>query len=337
MALKLLAFVIGLTSIVRAVRSLEDAHKFHKYMWEQFKRVWSKTYSSPEEDERRFGYFVDNIKLAAERNAAEKAANGSALYGITKFSDMSMDEFRTHYLNRPDPRMKKGAAVPVKIIPDHSVTDKNEYIDWTGTLTTPVKDQGYCGSCWAFSATEQIESDAMRMLGSSYILSPQQITSCDQVSGGCGGGFTESAYEYVRFNGGIEQDSDYPYTSYQGRTGNCKADPSLAVIKVSQYYTIDPTVGDVESSMTTYVQKTGPLSVCVAAETWNLYTGGIVTKCPIGYVDHCVQAVGVQAGNGGFWKIRNSWGTSWGESGYIRLSWGANTVRPNIHGSIFIV
>ena len=321
-----LAAANPLLAVRASPRSIEETRQFNLYMWGTYKRDWNKVYATAEEDERRFSNFISNLKLAAERNEAERAVNGTAMYGITKFSDMSMEEFRAHFL-KSDPALKKGKGIKVKVeaLPAATLA-KNEFIDWTGTLTTPVKDQGYCGSCWAFSATEQIESDAMRVLGSSYILSPQQITSCDQVSGGCDGGFTESAYEYVRLNGGIEQDSDYPYTSYEGRTGNCKAEESLAVIKVNQYYTVDAaTENGIEDAMATYVQKTGPLSVCVAAETWNLYTGGIVTRCPIGYVDHCVQAVGVQTGNGGFWKVRNSWGTSWGESGYIRLAYGANT------------
>jgi len=192
-------------------------------------------------------------------------------------------------------------------------------VDWSGVLTTPVKDQGYCGSCWAFSATEQIESDSMRTLGTSYILSPEQITQCDTTSSGCNGGWTEHAYNYVQKAGGIETNNDYPYTSYQGVTGSCHSTPSKFVIGTDGYTTIKG-----ESSMASYVQSTGPLSVCLDASSWNSYHGGIMTQCG-NRVDHCVQAVGVDASNGGYWKVRNSWGTSWGESGYIRLAYGQNT------------
>jgi len=193
-------------------------------------------------------------------------------------------------------------------------------VDWTGIYTTAVKNQGYCGSCWAFSATEQIESDSMRTLGTSYVLSPEQITQCDQTSLGCNGGWSEHAYNYVSRAGGIETDANYPYTSYLGVTGTCHSDSSLFVISVSDYTTIAD-----ESSMASYVQTTGPLSVCLDAESWNSYTGGIMKVCGDN-VDHCVQAVGVDASTvGGYWIVRNSWGTDWGEEGFIRLSYGSNT------------
>jgi len=192
-------------------------------------------------------------------------------------------------------------------------------VDWTGTLTTPVKNQGYCGSCWAFSAAEQIESDSMRTLGTSYLLSPEQIVQCDRTSQGCNGGWTEHAYKYVTQAGGIETESSYPYSSSSGTTGTCSFDKTKTVIKVTGYKTISG-----ESNMASYVQSTGPLSVCLDAESWNSYTGGIMSVCGKS-VDHCVQAVGVYPVTGGYWKVRNSWGTSWGESGFIRLAYGANT------------
>jgi len=94
----------------------------------------------------------------------------------------------------------------------------------TGTYTTPVKNQGYCGSCWAFSATEQIESDCILQTGTELILAPQQITSCDKTSFGCNGGLTERAYDYVIRAGGIENETEYPYTS-----GECASEERISV------------------------------------------------------------------------------------------------------------
>ena len=160
----------------------------------------------------------------------------------------------------------------------------------------------------------------MRTLGTSYILGPQQLVSCTPFpSMGCNGGWTENAYEYVKKTGGIEQEKDYPYRSQTGRTGSCEADSSKYVVTVDKYYGVKG-----ESSMGDYVLHTGPLSVCLDASNWNTYTGGIMKNCG-NRVDHCVQAVGVDTSSGGYWKVRNSWGTSWGESGYIRLAYGSNT------------
>ena len=209
----------------------------------------------------------------------------------------------------------KTKQVGVEVVSTTTASSK----DWSGVLTTPVKDQGYCGSCWAFSATEQVESDSMRTLSVSTILSPEQITQCDTTSSGCNGGWTEHAYNYVKKAGGLESNADYPYTSYQGVTGTCKTTASKYVVTVNSYTTISG-----ETSMANYMLATGPLSVCVDASTWNSYKGGIMTSCG-NRVDHCVQAVGVDTSSNGYWKVRNSWGTSWGESGYIQLAYGQNT------------
>jgi C1A family cysteine protease len=255
------------------------------------------------------------LKIADQRNQEELEHGGSAVHGITFLSDLSEDEFKAKFLTS-DVSLKSKTP---EFAPTSTKNVSAALVDWTGVYTTPVKDQGYCGSCWAFSATEQIESDSMRTLKTSYILSPEQITQCDKTSSGCNGGWTEHAYNYVNRAGGIETESDYPYTSYTGKTGTCTATSSKYVISVKGYKTISG-----ESNMASYVQSTGPLSVCLDASSWNSYTGGIMSVCGKS-VDHCVQAVGVYPTTGGYWKVRNSWGTSWGESGYIRLAYGQNT------------
>jgi len=310
-----IAVALALASTVSAaLYSAEPSHQ--KFLWESFKSEYNRRYETMDEETHRFAVFLENLKMADERNAAELKVGGSAVHGITMFSDISQAEFESRYLTA-DPTMKTGTGVVDATV--RTVDTTTGLVDWTGKWTTAVKDQGYCGSCWAFSATEQIESDAMRTLGKSYVLSPEQITQCDTTSQGCNGGWTERAYNYVKNAGGIETNTNYPYTSYNGVTGTCKSDSTKFVIKVSGYVTISG-----ESNMASYVQSTGPLSVCLDASKWNSYTGGIVSSCGTS-VDHCVQAVGVDASSAGYWKVRNSWGTSWGESGHIRLSYGHNT------------
>jgi len=300
---------------VASARLYTEQSSHQKYLWENFKTEHGKSYETMEEEIKRFNFFLENLKVADLRNEAEAKNGGSAIHGITKFFDLSQSEFESIYL-KADVSMKSNNAEVTEITTAPTTT----LVDWTGVYTTPVKNQGYCGSCWAFSAAEQIESDSMRTLKTSYILSPEQIVQCDKTSAGCNGGWTEHAYNYVTKAGGIETESDYPYTSYTGKTGTCSYTQSKSVIKVSGYKTISG-----ESSMASYVQATGPLSVCVDASSWNSYTGGILSTCGKN-VDHCVQAVGVYpASSGGYWKVRNSWGTSWGESGYIRLAYGKNT------------
>ena len=163
-----------------------------------------------DEETTRFQAFIANLKLMDQRNKEELAAGGNAVHGITRFSDLTQAEFESRYLTA-DPKMKSSERIVDSSVGTVDMTAS--LVDWSGKLTTPVKDQGYCGSCWAFSATEQIESDTMRTLGKTYLLSPEQITQCDTTSYGCNGGWTEHAYNYVKKAGGLEQEKDYPYTS----------------------------------------------------------------------------------------------------------------------------
>lgn len=283
-----------------------------KFMWEEYKIEHNKNYATEDEEIARFGHFIDNLKLIDQRNDEQSTAQ----HGLNKFTDLSAEEFRAMYLM---PGYKQGpidqVADETNLIPDEAAG----LIDWTGKLTTPVKNQEQCGSCWAFSATEQIESDAMRTLGDSYVLSPQQTVSCDKVDLGCNGGNTETAYNYVKKAGGLVLNKDYPYTSGTGVTGSClKKKTQDKKVTVTGYTTVKS-----EKAMAAYVQKTGPLSICVDADNgWQTYTGGILSTCGK-QVDHCVQAVGIDMNNG-YWKVRNSWGTSWGENGFIRLKYGKN-------------
>lgn len=287
-----------------------------KMMFEQFKTDFNKKYHDGEEN-HRFGNFVQTVRTIRERNAADKASGGSAMHGINKFADLSADEFKARYLTyTPLPLSERSNTTEAKIPKYNGVAS---LVDWAGVYTTPVKDQGYCGSCWAFAASEQIESEAMRELGAVYVLSPQQLVSCDKTSLGCNGGLQERAYNYVKRTGGIETEEAYPYTSGKaGDTGTCSAVSSKYVLTVSGYETIKT-----ESAMTSYVKSTGPLSIAIDASTWSTYTGGILTTCGTD-INHAVQLVGVDT-EAGYWKVRNSWSETWGESGYIRLAYNQNT------------
>ena len=285
-------------------------------LWKEFKQKYNKNYDA-QEDSKRFLIFLENLLLIDERNADDS----NRVHGITKFSDMSQDEFEKNYNQAIQPNLRSNT----KNINTDIKSSGSSFIDWTGVYTTPVKDQGYCGSCWAFSATEQVESDAMRVLGVEYILSPEQTTQCTRGAFGCGGGWTETAYAYIKSVPGLVQDIDYPYTSYMGRTGTCNADITKAVIGLTSFTTIGGnTATEIETNMANYMLSTGPLSVCLDASSWNSYVGGIMTVCGKN-VDHCVQAVGVDtSATNGYWKVRNSWGTSLGENGFIRLAYGEN-------------
>lgn len=165
-----------------------------------------------------------------------------------------------------------------------------------------------------------MESDSIRagLLTINDKLSPQQIVSCDPVDFGCDGGNTETAYTFIARNGGLAKDDDYPYNSYFGRSNDCSAEEVSPAVTLSGYYSL---VG--EDAMSSYVLTHGPLSICLDATNWASYKSGVMDSCGDD-VNHCVQAVGVDLEEG-YWKIRNSWGTDWGNNGFIYLKEGQNT------------
>jgi C1A family cysteine protease len=229
-------------------------------------------------------------------------------------------------------RIPRNGPVAVAEITDEMRAAVPDVLDWStkGALTA-VKDQGNCGSCWAYSATVGIESGLFMATGTLEDLSEQQIISCDKTDGGCNGGDLPTAFDYVMQAGGIDTMSDYPDTSStSGRTGTCKSFQKK--VKVTGYkYAIPPCdsgscTEQQESDLMAALNTYGPLSVCVNAETWNEYTSGVYTaKCSgaARMLDHCVQLVGYNKAEN-YWKVRNSWASDWGEDGFIRLPMGEN-------------
>ena len=198
---------------------------------------------------------------------------------------------------------------------------------------TPVKNQEQCGSCWAFSATETIES-AWAMAGNSIqVLAPQQIVDCDSEMDGCNGGWPINAVQYVVKAGGMEPESDYPYTA---QNGPCTFSSSKVVAKATGWQWATKKAN--ETMLAASLVQNGPVSIAVDAEPWMDYTSGIFKASQCGHqIDHGVQIVGFgainQGSNGGYWTVRNSWGADWGESGYIQLQYGMDTCSVATHAA----
>lgn len=289
-------------------------------VWEGWKQEHGRVYNGADEESFRRAVFVANLEEAS----VLQEANPLAEFGATKFSDWTRDEMKEHLSNYVPSDMT---------LPDmdvsHLPVDVEDAQDWTGKATTPVKDQGSCGSCWAFSATEQIESDLILQHNVTEILSTQQLVNCRKNGGGhrfgCTGGNTDKAYKVIEGMGGMDREVDYPYHQW-ATLGFCKYKPDKAAAKVTDFAYVGR---GSESTMKQYVGSTGPLSICVAAGSWHSYRSGILTSCD-NNVDHCVQVVGYGTdGSTPYWKVRNSWNTNFGEAGHIRIKYGSNLCQIN--------
>jgi C1A family cysteine protease len=304
-------FAVVLALLVASALAANSASLFR-----DFKHRFNRVYESVEEEQYRFEVFKANVEIARELDARADESH----YGVTKFMDLTPAEFKQLFLMTKEIRHKEG--VPTARVRARPVGAGTNF-DWGSKgAVTPVYNQGQCGSCWAFSTTEAIES-AWFLSGKKLAkLAMQQIVDCDTTDQGCDGGDPPTAYQYVISAGGLDSLSSYPYTAQDG-TCAFKAKDVVAKISDWEYVTQDQD----EGAMLNFVSSTGPPSICVDAESWQYYTGGIITPsdgCGTS-LDHCVQLTGFGSANGtDYWHVRNSWGTDWGEKGYLRVQRGSD-------------
>jgi C1A family cysteine protease len=202
-------------------------------------------------------------------------------------------------------------------------------VDWTmNGAVTPVKDQGQCGSCWSFSTTGALEGAYEIKYGKLVSFSEQQLVDCDNLKNGgnnhgCNGGLMDSAFKWISSNGGLCSESAYPYVSGVTKTANtcqttCTKISGSTIVKY-----VDVTPGSDNTMM--YALSQQPVSVAIEADqsSFQLYRSGVFTGDCGTNLDHGVLLVGYGTDNGvDFYKIKNSWGTGWGENGYIRIGRG---------------
>jgi cysteine peptidase B len=309
LALLVLVVVANALVYTPSTKALTLAAQFDEYT-----RFWNKTYSVVERA-ARFENFKMNAAKIAKMNAQTKARGHGARYGFGKFSDWSEREQKA--LNGA--LKKKEVTITEKRA--HKVgANPTTPIDWVAKgKTTPVKDQGQCGSCWAFSTTETVES-ALLMAGVKVVpLSPQEVVDCDSNDDGCGGGYPQEAIGWVKQQGGQDTEQCYPYTAQDGTCSSSQCTPFQNIKQVIP-------IGSTEQATYTALAKYGPLSICADASSWSNYDGGIMTADECGNdIDHAIQLTGYSPNQGGYWIVRNSWGTDWGEKGFIWLQYGHNT------------
>jgi cathepsin L len=295
-----------------------------KSEWDSWKQTFEKTYNSVDEEYKRFGIFVESLQKVATMNS-----NGmdSARYKPNQFSDLSGVEFR-EYVHGENGGCYQGQEnkFPIlnrlsKKLSKDSVGANPTSVDWTTQgVVTPVKNQGNCGSCWAFSATGCTECRYAIATGSLNSLSEQQLVDCTMGipygNLGCGGGDMDSAFKYIEAEKGLCTESEYPY---KGKNGQCEASSCGKFYDPITSYT-DVTKRD-ESALET-ATVSGCVSVAIEADqtAFQYYSSGILTGNCGTNLDHGVLVVGYGvSGSQEYWKVKNSWGTSWGEQGYVLI------------------
>ena len=309
-------------------------HVFNHPSWPDFSAFamkFDKSYDTEAEITHRFDNFVRNLERISTH-----PSDSSYTIGVNMYMDMSEDEFRSSVgggcFVEPEHTGLYGRKTRCRPYTPENATDLPDSVDWRDeNAVTPVKDQGQCGSCWSFSATGSMEG-AWAIANSELVsLSEQQLVDCSVSYGdmGCSGGLMDDAFEYAIDNGMCSEEDD-PYTAENGQCDSaCKP-----VVQMSSCSDVAPSN---QMDLTAAVAN-GPVSVAIEADTstFQLYTGGIIDSAKCGTnLDHGVLVVGYGADDETgalYWIVKNSWGVTWGDQGYVMIARSNSTSDPGICG-----
>ncbi|TVU07259.1 hypothetical protein EJB05_47307, partial [Eragrostis curvula] len=303
---------VCLCSSVLAVRELSD-NSAMAARHEQWMVQYGRVYKDAAEKARRFEVFSDNVAFIESFNAG----NHKFWLGVNQFADLTNDEFKAAKANKGFKPHFTSVSTGFKY-ENLSIDALPVTVDWrTKGAVTPIKNQGQCGCCWAFSAVAAMEGIVKLSTSNLISLSEQEIVDCDThgTDEGCEGGWMDGAFEFVIKNGGVATESNYPYKAVDGK---CKGgSKSAATIKGHE----DVPVNNEAALMKAVANQ--PVSVAVDAgdQTFQFYSGGVMTGSCGTELDHGIAAIGygIESDGTKYWILKNSWGTTWGEKGFLRM------------------
>jgi C1A family cysteine protease len=269
------------------------------------------TYDSPAEKEYRVGIFYNNLQYIHQVNTAQ----ADYTLGANQFADLTVDEFLESYTGFNTAVEKIPGQPQVELLQAETLPAS---VDWvTAGAVTGIKNQGQCGDCWAFSTVGSLEGLYFQSKGTLDSFSEQQLTDCSDAQGnmGCNGGLMDNAFKYVELYG-IESETDYPF---RGVDQKCQYDATKSVYKITGYTDVTP-----KSNLALQTASASQVvSIAIDAENIMMYTSGVFSDKNCGtQLDHGVTLVGYgtdATSSTPYWLVKNSWGTTWGEAGYIRF------------------
>ncbi|XP_061372668.1 cysteine protease XCP2-like [Gastrolobium bilobum] len=294
--------------------SSEDLKSMDKLieLFESWISKHGKIYDTIEEKLLRFEIFKDNLKHIDDRN---KVVSNYWL-GLNEFADLSHHEFKNKYLGLKVDLSGRRESPEEFTYRD---VDFPKSVDWRKKgAVTQVKNQGSCGSCWAFSTVAAVEGINQIVTGNLTSLSEQELIDCDRTyNNGCNGGLMDYAFSFIAENGGIHKEDDYPYIMDEGTCEMRKEETE--VVTISGYH--DVPQNNEQSLLKALANQ--PLSVAIDASgrDFQFYSGGVFDGQCGSELDHGVAAVGYGTTSKGldYVIVKNSWGSKWGEKGYIRM------------------
>ncbi|XP_027339031.1 ervatamin-B-like [Abrus precatorius] len=275
---------------------------------QQWMSQYGRSYVDDAEKEKRFKIFMENLEYIEKFN---NAGNYSYKLGLNQFSDLTEEEFIASHTGFKINSRKPYSSSSAPLL---NLRDVPESLNWREKgAVTKIKDQGRCGSCWAFSAVAAIEGINQINTKKLISLSEQQLVDCDTKNDGCNGGLMDTAFKYIIQNQGIAMERDYPY---QGAAGTCQNEMTAAA-KISDF--VDVAQNDEEQLLQAVANQ--PVSVGIAVNNnFRQYNGGLF-EGPCGtHLNHGVTVIGYGSEDGKkYWLIKNSWGEQWGDGGFMKL------------------
>ncbi|KAJ9172637.1 hypothetical protein P3X46_015851 [Hevea brasiliensis] len=305
-----LIFILGALASQAIARTLQDASMYDRH--EEWMTRYGRVYKDANEKEMRYQIFKENVERIESFN---KDAGKPYKLGINKFADLTNEEFKTTR-NRFKGHMCSAQVGPFRY---ENLSAVPSSMDWRKKgAVTAIKDQGQCGSCWAFSAVAAVEGITQLASGKLISLSEQELVDCDTKGEdqGCQGGLMDDAFKFIEQNQGLTTEANYPYEGSDG-TCNTKKEANHAA-KITGYE--DVPANNEAALMRAAAKQPVAVAIDAGGFEFQFYSSGIFTGSCGTELDHGVAAVGYGESNGmNYWLVKNSWGTQWGEEGYIRM------------------